>query len=171
LPLSPRSKPRQPKQPGADRPTAGGALTTALGSLGIVLAGFFLFVWVSRRTSPKGLAPLPAEVVESLGRAPLAGRQQMQLIRVGKKLILLTVTPGEARTLTEITDPAEVDRLAGLCQQRQPGSITTTFRHVLAHCAGERTPPEPLAGTGRLASGRAASRGTRRSRSREDSHD
>jgi hypothetical protein len=78
------------------------------------------------------LARLPEEVIESLGRAPLIGRQQMQLIRLGRKLILLNVTPHGAEALAEVTDPAEVDRLTGLCQQQRRGSISDSFRQVLS---------------------------------------
>lgn len=107
-------------------------MTTAVGSLGLVVAVFLIFVWATRKAAPRSMTPLPPEVVESLGRTPLAGRQQMHLVRVGTKLILLSVTSTETRTLTEITDAAEVDRLAGLCQQNRPGSITATFRQVLS---------------------------------------
>lgn len=148
LALPPRRQPQQDAETIAP-PSPGRAVTTAVGSLGIVLVVFFVFVWVTRRATPKGRTTLPEEVVESLGRAPLVGRQQMQLVRVGKKLVLLSVTSGEARPLTEITDPDEVDRLAGLCQQGRPGSVTATFRNVLAQCATE--PTEPIAVTSQAA--------------------
>lgn len=108
-----------------------GALTTVLSSLAVVVGLFLLVMWCSRRAQPKGMNVLPKEVVEVLGRATLAGRQTLNLVRVGNKLILLSAAPGTAETLTEITDPIEVDRLCGLCQQHQPGSITATFRQVL----------------------------------------
>jgi flagellar biogenesis protein FliO len=113
----------------------GGTLTTVAGSLGLVLVVFFVFAWATRRTVPQRLAQLPSEAVESLGRVPLAGRQQMHLVRVGSKLLLLSVTSNEARTLTEITDPAEVDRLSGLCQQTKPGSVTSSFHQVLSEAS------------------------------------
>jgi len=34
-------------------------------------------------------------------------------------------------TLSEVTDPLEVDRLLGLCKQTQPNSVTNTFRSLL----------------------------------------
>ena len=71
------------------------------------------------------------------GATPLTGRQQVQLLRLGKKLVLVAVTATEARTLSEVTDPLEVDRLSGLCQQNRPESITASFRQVLAQCATE----------------------------------
>ncbi len=94
------------------------------------------------------MRPLPAEVIECLGRAPLVGRQQMQLVRLGHKLVLLSVTNTEARPLCEVTDPLEVDRLAGLCEQTRPESATANFRQILAACASEPVSRGTLAGAG-----------------------
>jgi flagellar biogenesis protein FliO len=105
-----------------------------------VLGLFILVAWLTRRARPKGQQALPKEAVELLGRLPLAGRQQMHLVRVGGKLLLLSVTPAGAETLTEITDPQEVDRLSSLCQTNHPGSITETFRQVLSQFEREPAP-------------------------------
>lgn len=138
MPLPPRSKPRNRQSASPAGVQSGGrALTTVLTSLAVVLAVFFAFVWLTRSAAPKGMTMLSNEVVESLGRAPLMGRQQMQLIRIGNKLVLLSVTATGADTLTEITDPQEVDRLAGLCRQARAGSISDTFRQVLAQASAE----------------------------------
>ena len=59
--------------------------------------------------------------MELLGRAPLAGRQTMQLIRVGNRLLLVALSASGAETLTEITDPVEVEHLAGLCRRGKSG--------------------------------------------------
>ncbi|MBC8876787.1 MAG: flagellar biosynthetic protein FliO [Planctomycetes bacterium] len=132
LPLEPPSdrrsnegRSRLPKSPA-------GAATTVITSLAVVLGLFALIIWFARRVGPKGNAALPGDVVETLGRAHLSGRQEMHLVRVGNKLLLLSVTPTGAETLTEITDPAEIDRLAGICRQNQPGSITASFREALS---------------------------------------
>ncbi|MBN1909987.1 MAG: flagellar biosynthetic protein FliO [Pirellulales bacterium] len=107
-----------------------GALATTGGALGVVLGLFLLMAWLMRRAAPRGTGALPNEAFEILGRAPLANRQQVHLLRCGRKLLLVSVTQVGAETLTEITDPVEVDRLAGLCQQTKPGSSTSTFRQV-----------------------------------------
>jgi flagellar biogenesis protein FliO len=106
------------------------ALGPMASGLAIVLGLFLAVAWALRRTAPKGTMLLPGEVVEVLGRAPLAGRQQMHLLRCGNKLLLVSVTPAGAETLTEVTEPAEVDRLAGLCRQAHPRSATTAFRQI-----------------------------------------
>lgn len=114
------------------------ALGTIAGSLAIVLTLLFVALWLLRRAGPAAVQPLPVEVVELLGRAPLSGRQQMHLLRCGRKLLLVSVTPECAKTLTEITDPVEVDRLSGLCQQSRPNSATAAFRRVFEQFASAR---------------------------------
>lgn len=132
LPLDPPSR-KQSNEPRSRLPKSpAGAATTVIASLAVVLGLFTIIVWLARRVGPKGNTALPDEVVETLGRAHLSGRQEMHLVRVGNKLLLLSVTPTSAETLTEITDPAEIDRLAGICRQNQPGSITASFREVFS---------------------------------------
>jgi flagellar biogenesis protein FliO len=114
------------------------------GSLALVLGLFFLVAWTMRRAAPGGVVQLPREVVDVLGRAVLANRAQVHLIRCGNKLLLVSVSPTGIETLTEITDPDEVNRLAGLCRQAQPGSATAAFRHVLQQFAGQGGTPGPF---------------------------
>jgi flagellar biogenesis protein FliO len=132
-------------------PSAGGALSlvSVLGSLAVVLGLFFLLAWALKRATPKTSAALPASVVEPLGRAPLGPRQYVHLLRVGNKLLLVSLSPGGAETLTEITDPGEVDRLAGLCMQARSNSSSEAFRQVFQQFA------KPL-GEGSFAAARRA---------------
>ncbi len=118
-----------------------------IGSLAVVLGVFFLVAWAVRRATPQRRGILPGEVFETLGRAPMDGRQQVHLLRCGNKLLLVSVTPSGAETLTEITDPLEVDRLAGLCQQASPNSTTAVFRQVFGQFAPRRGEPTPEADT------------------------
>jgi flagellar biosynthetic protein FliO len=113
--------------------TTAGAVKTVITSLAVVLGLLVALLWLARRANPKARGTLPGDILETLGRAPLSGRQEMHLVRVGNKLLLLSVTPTSAETLTEITDPVEIDRLAGICRQNQPDSITASFREILSH--------------------------------------
>ena len=116
----------------ADRPLGGvHSLVTVGGSLTAVLGLFFLVVWMLRRASPRGPGTLPPEAFETLGRAALASHQQVHLLRCGNKLLLVSVTATGAETLTEISDPAEVERLVGLCRQSRSGGRAATFRQAL----------------------------------------
>ena len=113
--------------------------STMIGSLAIVVGLFLLLTWVLRRGMPKQTPLLPQGILEVLGRAPLVGRQQVHLVRLGNKLLLIAVTPGGIETLTEVTDPAEIDRLAGICQQANPYSASKSFNQLL----GDYSDPKP----------------------------
>ena len=133
LPLAPRGKTNAANS-GSN---AGNAILTTAGSLAVVLCLFFAVAWVLRRGTPNSLTALPVDVVEILGRASLPGRHQMHLIRCGHKLLLVAVSTAGADTLTEITDPLEVDRLCGLCRQTNPQSATASFRNILDQLGAE----------------------------------
>ena len=145
LPLgSGGSRGKPDSRPVPARPAGGlPAAVTVAGSLAVVLGLFLLVAWAMRRAAPRGSALLPSEVFEVLGRAPLAGRQQAHLLRCGRKLLLVSVTPAGVETLTEVTEPLEVDRLAGLCRQAQPHSATAAFRQIFQQWA-PRNPSRPL---------------------------
>lgn len=130
LSLPPRGAPAAATAIGGRR--TGSAVATTAASLAIVVGLFLLLVWVQRRISPRRSSLLPGEVFETLGRVPLNARQQMHLVRVGNKLLLLAVTATAAETLTEITDPREIARLSDLCRHSRPDNMAASFREILA---------------------------------------
>lgn len=116
--------------PNAKTPAAASSWSsfgTMLGSLAIVLGLFVVTIKLLRRGMPGAKQRLGRDVVEVLGQTPLAPRQTLQVIRFGNKILLVAMSPDGCDTLTEITDPLEVDRVAGMCQQAQTNSSTKTF--------------------------------------------
>jgi flagellar biogenesis protein FliO len=119
---------------------------TMLGSLAIVLGLFVVTIKLLRRGMPGAKQRLGSNVVEVLGQTPLAPRQTLQVIRFGNKILLVAMSPDGCDTLTEITDPLEVDRLAGMCQQSQANSSTKTFGELFRQVTSLRPPlTEPAA--------------------------
>lgn len=88
-----------------------------LGSLALVLGGYFSLVWVSRHFGSNG--KVPSEVLEVLGQTPFGPKKQLQIVRLGSKLLLLINSPEGTHPIGEITDPEEVEYLASLCQGRK----------------------------------------------------
>jgi flagellar biogenesis protein FliO len=117
------------------------SIYTVITGLAIVVGAFLVFTWALRRGSKgrHGRGVLPSEVVSVLGRVPIAARQFAELLRVGNKLVLVALTPTGPATLTEVTDPVEVDRLVGMCQQVDPHSTTKVFEQVFQQFSSEPT--------------------------------
>ncbi len=137
LPLPPRRRDRRDAAAG-ESSVMRSPIWTVASSLTMVVGLFLLTVWGARKHLPQAATPLPDDVVRVLGRAPLAHRQTMQLVRIGNKLVLLCVTPQGAETLAEIHDPNEVSRLTSSCDPSSPDVMSETFRHILSEVRDSR---------------------------------
>ena len=79
-------------------------------------------VSVLRKRHPQLTAGLPREVCDVLGRKRIDPRTNICLVRVGQRILVLGATAESVTPLAEITDPVEIDQLAGLCKLTdQPG--------------------------------------------------
>ena len=143
LELKPSSK---EKDRSLDKPTSTwSAALSMFFSLAVVLSFFLLVAWLVKKSQPTSFLKLPNDVVQVMGRTPMAPRQQMYVVRFGSKLLLISHQPGQTQTLGEITDVDEVQRLAGLCEANQPGSISNSFRDVLKQVSLGKSNPAPKA--------------------------
>lgn len=106
------------------------ALYTSITGLVLVVGLFLLCMWALRRGTKRINGLLPKEAVSVVGRTPLGARHFAQLLRVGNKLVLISVTPSGAEPLTEVTDPVEVERLLGLCLEGAPPATATDYEQV-----------------------------------------
>ncbi|MDR2756881.1 MAG: flagellar biosynthetic protein FliO [Planctomycetaceae bacterium] len=125
-----------------NRPKISSAVTpiiSVLGSLLIVLGVFFILVLLLKKVSPKGNRLLPKEAFEDLGRAMLTQKIQLHLLRLGNRLLLVSITPDGVSPITEITDPDEVVPLLGLCRQLDTHSSTELFRKTLSSFSTDGT--------------------------------
>ncbi|HEY4235574.1 MAG TPA: flagellar biosynthetic protein FliO [Lacipirellulaceae bacterium] len=145
------------------------AMYTTGTALAIVVGLFLLCVWALRRGARKSTVMLSADVARVLGRVPLAARQFAELLHVGNKIVLISVTASGAELLTEISDPVEVDRLLGICKQKDGRSSTAEFDEMFRQLTDEIAPDGFLGeetirlDAGSAAGAYAAQRGGRRS--------
>jgi flagellar biogenesis protein FliO len=127
-------------------------MLSMLVSLLVVIGLFLIVARVLRGIQPTPQRNLPKEVVEVLGRSTLAPRQQMYVVRFGRKLLLVSQQMGQSTTLSEIDDTREVDHMLGLLESKKSDSITDSFRDVLQQISfgtKKREPRSELASTGR----------------------
>jgi flagellar protein FliO/FliZ len=95
IPCLAASDPEVPKQ--AARTVASSDIATWGIGLLIVLSVFFLCVWGVRKLS--GLTVGGAEKMRVVGGVSLGMREKVILVQVGKKQLILGVTPGRIETL------------------------------------------------------------------------
>lgn len=130
-PLQPKSKSDDASISKSNGGTAK-MLVSIISSLVLVIGLFLGVALLYRKSISTTLGKgLPKNVVQVLGKTTIAPRQQLVLVRFGSKLVLVSMLQGEARTLSEITDPLEVDQLAGFCESGQSGSMASSFREIL----------------------------------------
>jgi flagellar biogenesis protein FliO len=114
-----------------------GTFVTMLAALAIVIGVFFGLTFLLKKTGAggPGLSALPRDVVQILGRTPFGPRQQLILMRLGNKLVLVSQQSGHTETIAEVDDPLEVDRMCGLIEQSSTTSVSQSFRDVFQQLA------------------------------------
>ncbi|HUG93447.1 MAG TPA: flagellar biosynthetic protein FliO [Planctomycetaceae bacterium] len=142
-----------PRAAAAEAPAAGrlptrGSWWGSLASLAAVLAMILVGARLWKKHGPLGRTGLPAEAVDVLGRRVLDPRQSIFLVRLGSRMLVLGSTPAGLSTLAEITDPVEVDLLAGFCRPAAGDAAPDKPRRFAAlfdrHAS--TPPPGPRAG-------------------------
>lgn len=108
------------------------------GSLCMVLALFVIAVQLIRHRLPLAMPSVPREVLEPLGRCQLDAKQSVHLVRCGSQILLLGSSSAGLRSLGAVTDPEEVDRIAGLCRHARRSSAVEAFSTVFTrHASNE----------------------------------
>ena len=101
---------RSRSRPAAERRTDSG-LPPILSSLFLVLVICGIFVGIlclAKKYLPGHRQLFSHPAVEVLGRTHLDPRRYLSLIRIGKRILVVGVSPEDMRTLSEITDEAEI---------------------------------------------------------------
>lgn len=102
----------------------------SLVGLAVVVGGMLIASRWLRVHGPSSLRGLPNEAVEPLGQRVLSRGVAVHLVRCGSRMLVLGVGPDGIRTLSEITDPVEVDLLAGACRRRDESAGGNSFAQL-----------------------------------------
>ena len=133
LTLKPRSPVTGDASDGTQKQRASsfGSVLTMFTSLLVVITLFFGFMFMLKKANGGTTSELPRDVFQVMGTSRLAGRHSLFLLRLEHKLLLVHAGSGEVQSITEVTEPTEVDRLCGSCEENQPNSLTQSFKQVL----------------------------------------
>lgn len=135
--LPPRKSPATSNSPSAGSgkiATGNSAWSTTLLSLTVVIALILSCAYAFRKQIPLASKILPTEVIEILGKRYIDPRNSIHLIRCGSRILIVAHSPQHGmQPLSEITDPVQVDELAGRCYQARSNSATQRFSQLLGN--------------------------------------
>lgn len=95
--------------------------------LGLVAAA----AWIVKRTMPARRLATGSGVLEIVARMPLSSKQSLVLVKMGRQLVLVGVSPDRVNTLCLVDDPDQVAELIGRIASQSPHSATTGFGQSL----------------------------------------
>lgn len=123
--------PKAAGTPATPANASGFDLPRVAGALAIVLALIFALRWILRRSMSATLQPGATSAVQVLSRSPLSPRQQLLLLRVGRRLLVVSDCNGQLSSLSEISDPDEVAALVGQLRDEKRTSPSGSFGNLL----------------------------------------
>jgi flagellar biosynthetic protein FliO len=81
-------------------------------AMGVVVGLIFALKWGAAKMAP-GTAPRSAKSMSVLSRMPLGPKQQLILVKVGRRAVLVGNSGAQMNALCEISDPDELAHLVG----------------------------------------------------------
>jgi flagellar biogenesis protein FliO len=100
-------------------------------ALGTVLLAVYIVHRVWRRLGMPGSPNKPGQTLQIISRLAVSPRQQILLIRVGRRFVLIGNSGTQMNSLCEISDPEEAAALLGHTVTESKESISATFNDVL----------------------------------------
>ena len=101
-------------------------LWTTFISLGLIVGTLVLVGRGLKRYGIRGTQTLPIDALEVLGRRTIEPKVAVHLVRCGSRILVLGVGADGVRTLSEIDDPMEVERLTDACRNPSKEDVRTT---------------------------------------------
>ncbi len=136
---------RQPQTSGTSTPSAPASKSTtsgalsAVGALVVVVGLILILARLFRRHAPLFNQSLPTEALEVLGRRYLDQRQSILLLRLGSRILVVGSSPSGLQGIGELSDPVEVDLVAGMCRPNRNGpGLGSSFFNLIR---GQTAPP------------------------------
>jgi flagellar biogenesis protein FliO len=136
-----QQSPRDASQPAASQPNVPGFdLPKVAGALALVLGLIFALRWVLRRSMHGAGVAGVSNAVQVLVRSPLSPRQQLLLVRVGRRLLVVSDCNGQLNSLSEITDADEIAALVGQLRDEKLTSASRSFGNLLGRWRAREEP-------------------------------
>ncbi len=117
-----------PRDAKSGKKRASGSIWKSLGALLFVVVLIVVGAKLLGKHAPRLNGGIPTETLEVLGKRNIDQRQTIHLVRLGSRILVLGGSQQGLHTLAEITDPVEVDTIAGMCRRDEnDGKFTQGF--------------------------------------------
>jgi flagellar biogenesis protein FliO len=141
---------KHPPQQRASGPTqlitTDSGVMRVVGALGVVIGCIFIVRYVGKKFLGLQTTGSGGGVVQILSRTPVSPRQQLMLIQVGRRIVLVANCGVAMNALCEISDADEVAALAGQLQERRRTSTTSAFLSMFGKAGAKmEAQQEPIA--------------------------
>ena len=97
-------------------------------AMAIVLGLIFLLKGIAGKAFPGLVAARNSRAVRVLSRSPLAPKQQLMLVQVGRRVLVIGDSAGTLTSLSSITDPDEVATLIGQIENAESTTASAVSR-------------------------------------------
>jgi flagellar protein FliO/FliZ len=117
--------------------TGAGWILQTITALGVVIGLILLLRWAYAKLTGQVAATSSSPVMEVLSRTTLAPRNQVLLVRLGQRILVVGDSPAGLRTLANVDDAEEVASLLAAVSAAKPNSITGGFSQLLSRFNGD----------------------------------
>ena len=105
-------------------------------ALAIVIALILLLRWGGKKLFQQGGMSRSTRAIQVLARAPLAPRQHIVMVRVGRRVIVVGECGSQMNPLCEITDGDEIAALLGQLQDEKVNLPAKAFSSLFQRARG-----------------------------------
>ena len=113
-------------------------------ALAAVLILIFGFRWLMGKMTASSTATKSTRAMQVLARSTIAPRQQLMLIQVGKRLVLVGNSCGAMSPLCQIDDPDEVATLIGQVKADKIATPISSFKSLFGRANSDFDAPAPI---------------------------
>ncbi len=117
-------------------------------SLAIVIVLILMLRWASKRMFGRTVLGRSSRAVHVLSRTVISPKQQLLVVQVGRRLVVIGDSGQQMSPLCEITDPEEIAALVGQIQEEKRDTVSNTFGALFgragSHFEKEVEPRQPV---------------------------
>jgi flagellar biogenesis protein FliO len=94
-------------------------------AMGLVVALILTLKWGAGKVAPGMAGGRSGKAISILSRLPVGPKQQLMLVRIGRRAVLVGNTGGQMNSLCEITDADELAHLIGQVESEKPTTVVS----------------------------------------------